>query len=1069
MSKISFEQIEKFLKGRDPQKYIVSIETTYNSNIAHIIINDPEKGKLIQKQMFKPFIWVKASAFKKIYGGNESKIRKAMSKFKITSKKLRTYNDEGYSPQRMLDGYRYILHTTEAYTNILNFFSQGGLKIYDDDNPQNKNYFITLHPTEQFMVQTGKRLFKGFDDYDDLDRLQFDLETEGLDPSNDAIFQIGIKNNKGFEYILETKGKTEEEKNECEKNNIIIFFNLIIKLKPDIITAYNSENFDWPFFEERCKVLGIDYKGVVKTLNKEKNIYRRENNLKLGQDTEKYLQTYMWGFNILDTSHAVRRAQSINSDIKKWSLKYITKFSKIAKPNRVYVPGNKINEIWSDKRDYWFNDEDGSWNLLKDDNTPKNSKIVKGNYIVQRYLLDDLWETEKVDYIYNQATFLLSKILPTNFMKTATMGTAGQWSLIMSAWSYENGLAIPDKQPKEKFVGGLSRLLMVGYPGKNGVVKFDFAALYPKTQLTWGIFPDLDIMKVMEGLLTYVVDERDKFKFLTSDHKTKSKELQKLLDKNIHKLNEERINRAKEMIQSELKISSDYDKKQLPLKILANSWFGSYGAPYIFAWGDIKCAEETTCRGRQSLRKMISFFTEKYNFKPLVLDTDGCNFSIPDNINEISYVVKANHWKTEKYKPNEILYGLEAVTAEFNETFMEGRMGLDVDDIYESAINFKRKNYANRLDGEIKLVGNSIKSKTMPTYIEEFINEGVGYLLDGDGKSFVELYYKTVDDIYNYRIPAIKIASKSKVKMSLDEYINNYCKQKTKAGQLKSRQAHMELAIKEELDVKLGDVIYYINTGTAKSHGDIKRIINKETKEKETVFNCQLIPSEQIEYNPDMIIDDYNVAKYINGLNERISSLLVCFDYGVRDNILINVVKDKKTKKPILEERNIFTDEELELVFGKPLEEGDQDDYYEDLMKMEDREIKFWISVNKLPNFMEEQEWENIIEDYEIRKEEERINTIKEERKLFVEFFNKISLEDYEKLTKRSIIPKKILIYSFFNENGFISKKTNEVIYSLEETLNLKEIILKRNEFMNNLGVDYNYEQKYEAWLNNIH
>jgi hypothetical protein len=39
------------------------------------------------------------------------------------------------------------------------------------------------------------------------------------------------------------------------------------------------------------------------------------------------------------------------------------------------------------------------------------------------------------------------------------------------------------------------------------------------------------------------------------------------------------------------------------------------------------------------------------------------------------------------------------------------------------------------------------------------------------------------------------------------------------------KQAHMELAFNAELDVTLGDTLYYINTGTAKSHGDLKLLI----------------------------------------------------------------------------------------------------------------------------------------------------------------------------------------------------------------------------------------------------
>ena len=62
--------------------------------------------------------------------------------------------------------------------------------------------------------------------------------------------------------------------------------------------------------------------------------------------------------------------------------------------------------------------------------------------------------------------------------------------------------------------------------------------------------------------------------------------------------------------------------------------------------------------------------------------------------------------------------GLKAVVAEFNELHMIGRMGLDIDDICNSTINFARKNYANDIGGKMKLVGNSIKSKKMPKYID---------------------------------------------------------------------------------------------------------------------------------------------------------------------------------------------------------------------------------------------------------------------------------------------------------------------------------------------------------------
>ena len=1064
MSKVSFDVIEQFLEGRDPQKYIVGIESSYSDNSVDLIINDPETGKRIEKHEFKPFIWLKRDVRDLMYQGKSALIREAMKKYSVKIKVLNISSEDGFTPQRMDNGYKFIAETTNGYSSLISFFRDGGIDIWGE---RYKGLFLALSPSEQFLIQSGKRLFKGIDDYNELHRLQFDLETAGLDASRHEIFQIGIKDNRGYEMILETKGDNPKDRRESEKENIIKFFKIIHRLKPDLITAYNSENFDWPFIERRCERLSIDFGAIVKTLNPKQKIKRKDSQLKLGQETINYEQTYMWGYNILDISHAVRRAQAINSDIKQWSLKYITKFSKVAKKNRVYVPGDKINSTWADTRDYWFNDIDGSWGLLETseyiNDLPEGISKVKGDYIVQRYLLDDLWETEQVDYIYNQASFLLAKILPTSYMRSSTMGTAGQWKLIMCAWSYENGLGIPELQPKRDFTGGLSRLLKVGYAGNNGVVKFDFAALYPKTQLTWKVFPNLDITGVMEGLLTYVVDKRDEFKFLTGEHKDEAKRLKELLEKNKDKLSEDRIIKANELITKESKISSDYDKKQLPLKILANSWFGSYGAPYLFPWGDSDCAEETTCRGRQSLRLMVKFFKGKYDFEPLVLDTDGCNFIIPSNINDVKYIVKASHWKTNKYEAGTELTGLDATLAEFNETYMEGRMGLDIDDIYDASINFKRKNYANKIDGKIKLVGNSIKSKSMPTYIEEFINEGIGLLLDGKGYEFIELYYDTVNKIYNYQIPALKIASKSKVKMTLDNYKNVYCGQKNKAGNSKSRQAHMELALKHNLKVDIGDVIYYINSGLAKSHSDIKATKNKETGAVEIGFNCQLIPQEQIEKNPDLLVEDYNVAKYLEALNKRIESLLVCFSPEIRNKILIGVEKDKKTKLMKLQQKSVFTELECQLVSGMPIEPDGQDDYEEDLMRMEDREIKFWLSVNKLPNFIDEDDWKLIIEDYIERMRIAKEDGVKYEKKEVTNILKRLEVKDYDRMKTYGKLPKNLESIVDIVDRNLVSIKWGEILFNGAYLFEFESDAKERAIFYS--SVENGADNMYEMWL----
>lgn len=1115
---VTNEIVESFLEGSNPKKYVVAIESSYYETTVDLIINDPETGKRIEKAEYRPFLWFKEEIKDIIYEGKRTKILAASRRLGVDMIRLRTSHDDGFVPKRMENGFKFKATCRHSYSKLIQFFKDGGVDIFKKEY---SGLFVKFDPTEQFMIQTGIRLFKGMDDYDDVHRLQYDLETEGLFAYKSGIFQIGIRDNRGFQGLLETKGTTDMDKRRSELDNIENFFKVIDSIRPDIITGYNSENFDWPFLFERAKRLNMnkDITDYAITLNRSTPIKRKPAMVKFGGETEHYQQTNMWGYNILDISHSVRRAMAINSDIKAWGLKYITQISDIAKPNRVYVPGDKINTIWADEvNQYAFNDENGDWYAISDKKPIKDGyQLVKGNYIIQRYLYDDLWETEQIDNLFNQASFLIGKMLPTTFQRSSTMGTAGQWKLIMAAWSFEHDLAIPETQSKRDFTGGLSRLLELGFA--RNVVKLDFAALYPKTQLTHLIFPDLDITGMMMGALTYIVDTRDKYKFLNGKEKALYNSLSDKLKK--ENLTEEEIIELKKEIAEHKTLANKYDKKQLPLKILANSWFGSYGAPYIFNWGDTDSAEETTCRGRQYLRLMVRFFTEKYGFKALVLDTDGCNFSYPDDIDKVKYVAKGNHWKTTENAGKE-LSGLEAVLAEFNETYMTGRMGLDIDDICRSTINFSRKNYANDIKGKVKLVGNSIKSKKMPGYIEDFIGKAIRMLLDGDGEAFIEYYYEYVDKIYNCQIPLVKIASKGKVKLTVDKY-KDKMKTVNKAGNPMPRQAHMELAMLNNLDVTLGDVVYYINTGTAKSHGDLKTITNNpmtkkqiaeytELNGKPPVFtktvqlNCKLINPDVVdkdlekikelemlkkalakiteegtendgsietrieEINKELFSEEYNVARYLDAFNKKVKPLLVCFGMEVREGLLASIVKTKdKTTKQVtekLKDRTYFATDKCVLVSGIPNKPTDQDSY-EELMTMEDKEIKFWDKVNKVPNNMEEEEWVTIRADYFERMRIAKIEGIQHEKELMESYIKALEVEDINVIIERGSLPLKMLILADFSdddENNLVSRKWGEVLCHLGDVVKYEKEAIEREAYYKLNGIE-NDEKKYQKYL----
>lgn len=490
-------------------------------------------------------------------------------------------------------------------------------------------------------------------------------------------------------------------------------------------------------------------------------------------------------------------------------------------------------------------------------------------------------------------------------------------------------------------------------------------------------------------------------------------------------------------------------------------------------------------------------------------NTDGFNFQKP-----LKYRYTESHPYIGKGLGRNVKKGKEytevdADVAEFEDTFINEaynggvlKNGLGIDEYCDACIQFARKNYADLMpDGSKKLVGNTIKSKKLPIYIEKFLNKAIDMLLHGKGSEFLNYYYDYIEKIYNMQIPLKDIATVGKIKTSIETYKES-CKQLTAGGTKKARQAWYELAIRDNLPVNMGDTIYYINTGDKKSVSDVQRVtkyyfegrdgkeidyvtnddgtpktdrkgnaiplskgleseynrkkkandpivlapnnskkkyISKDEyihkaypsiKDKDViVFNCVRLPNEIVEDEDDHFCSDdieYNKEKYIDMFNKRIKPLLVCFDekirYGVNEkgktinNILITSPKDRKE----------FTEGESHLVAGQPYESIDQDTY-EQLMTIEDKEIKFWIENNKVPPYTKEcgMDWEKIKQDYLSRQEELKKEGIREEKALYDEIIRKITKDDVDKVLEDGLLPDKLLsiIDEDVNDGNFISKK----------------------------------------------
>ena len=208
------------------------------------------------------------------------------------------------------------------------------------------------------------------------------------------------------------------------------------------------------------------------------------------------------------------------------------------------------------------------------------------------------------------------------------------------------------------------------------------------------------------------------------------------------------------------------------------------------------------------------------------------------------------------------------------------------------------------------------------------------------------------------------------------------------------------------------------------------------------MLNCQLVPRDIIDKEADTFCSDisddmeYNVPKYIDQFNKRITPLLVGFDKSIRDKILITNPKD----------RPYFTEEQCVLTAGQPNKPGDQDTY-EQLMTMEDKEIRFWLNNDLIPPFIEEcgmGTWDEIKNGYLERMANEKELGIDKDKEEYMKAINNLSRDEIIEFCEDGEMPSvisKIIDVDPVSGN-FVSKKYPDVkIGSIDDILDRYEYV----------------------------
>jgi DNA polymerase elongation subunit (family B) len=317
-------------------------------------------------------------------------------------------------------------------------------------------------PVEQFLTLTGRTYFKGMP-FEALRRLQFDLETTGLNEDRDRIFMVSMRDSTGWRDSLETADMTEAQL-------LGEFVSAVQSRDPDTLENHNIFGFDLSFLVKRASRLGVRL-----ALGRDGSEPWLETDVfDSGERPEPFLRWRVAGREVIDTQHAVRRFGVAAPDMRRHGLKDAARYFGFARTDREYVAGA---EVWPTYR----TDPDR----------------------IRRYAADDVDEVDGLSRRLLPSMFGLATMLPRAYERIAADAGAGSlWELLLVRAYLHAGLAIEAPTPRlqRPTLGPRSDLFVKGVlgPSVRAVVRY----LLPSVISDRAIAPANDPLTVLPRLVT---------------------------------------------------------------------------------------------------------------------------------------------------------------------------------------------------------------------------------------------------------------------------------------------------------------------------------------------------------------------------------------------------------------------------------------------------------------------------------------------------------------------------------------------------------------------------------------
>ena len=419
-------------------------------------------------------------------------------------------------------------------------------------------FFRLRSPVEQYLVLSCRTLFKGMV-FADLKRLQLDIETTGFNPRDpeSQVIVVALKAGNGVEEVLAL---------ETDETDLLARVTERIRaLDPDVIEGHNLFNFDLPFIVARAERFGLPLPwGRDGSPIRIGSVTAR---FKAGPLTMPYTPAYVHGRHVVDTYQQIQR-YDIGGHLSSYGLKQAVEELGLTRPDREFVPGPQIREVWRRDRD----------RLL-------------------RYALDDVRDVAVLSELATPTEFYQTQLLPRAFQAVATGGPGEKLNDLMVRAYLMHGHSVPTAQAARGYVGGHAELLETGV--FRPVVKCDVESLYPSIMLSEGITSSRDTLGAYLPMLAELTRRRLEAKAASRQTARAGAEAERAM----------------------------WEGMQGSFKVLINSFYGylGYGGGLF---NDYDAAERVTLAGQRIVKQVVANLVA-HGALPIEVDTDGVYFVPP--------------------------------------------------------------------------------------------------------------------------------------------------------------------------------------------------------------------------------------------------------------------------------------------------------------------------------------------------------------------------------------------------------------------------------------------------------